>query len=175
MEISRIHFINVQMWIKCNSPFLPTLLQHPLRSLFDCLNDKPLLFTIHSHLSLYSIFQSICYRTIAEEVQFTLCFPSVIKRGANYVNSDIMANIKCFCGTSVGKRRCGPTALEQVAWLRLGPGFAPSRDLHQVRICQSVLEINRTFSGYLQIWIYFLEHTKDHILTTEYGEHSSYV
>lgn len=80
------------------------------------------------------IFQCVCYRTAAEKIQFTLCFPSVVNRGANYVNSDIMGNTNVFCGTAVAKRRCGPTALEQVAWLRLGPGPASNRDLHQVSL-----------------------------------------
>lgn len=39
-----------------------------------------------------------------------------------------------FCGTTVAKRRCGPTALEQVAWVRLGPGPASNRNLHQVSL-----------------------------------------
>lgn len=45
-----------------------------------------------------------------------------------------MANTKSFYGTSVAKRRRGPTALEQIAWLRLGPGLASRRDLHQVSL-----------------------------------------
>lgn len=87
-----------------------------------------------------------------------------------------MANTKSFCGTSVAKRKRGPTALEQVAWLRLGPGLASNRNLHHVSLdILSNLCWTSTghFQGTYRTGYTFLEHAKDHILTTEYGEHSS--
>lgn len=37
-EIKNEFYVNIRVWIKYNFSFLPALLQHPLRSLLDCLN-----------------------------------------------------------------------------------------------------------------------------------------
>ena len=103
----------------------------------------------------------------------TLSFLSVIYRGGKCVNSDIMGNTKGFCGYLSSKRKMwthstGAGCLAEAgSWSCFEQGPVPGElgcPVRPVQVCQSALEIRVAFAGYVQVWIYFLRHAKEHIL-----------